>query len=36
VEYDLTKECFRTNKSDYLNGVPNSNCMHYITVCTRD
>lgn len=36
VEYDSAKECFRSNKSDYVNGVPNSNCMHYITVCTRD
>lgn len=36
VEYDLTKECFRPNKSDYLNGVPNSSCLNFITVCTRD
>lgn len=36
VEYDLSKECFRTNKADYTNGVPNSHCMHFISICTRD
>lgn len=35
VEYDLTKECFRSNGS-YAGAVPSSKCMHFITVCTRD
>lgn len=35
VEYDLTKECFRSNGS-YSGAVPNSRCMHFVTVCTRD
>lgn len=35
VQYDLTKECFRTNGS-YAGAVPNSRCMHFVTVCTRD
>ncbi|WII72706.1 hypothetical protein QJS83_02330 [Bdellovibrio sp. 22V] len=35
VEYDLSKECFRTNGS-YASGVPNSKCMHHVTICTRD
>ncbi|MGZ3770660.1 MAG: hypothetical protein ACXVCP_13700 [Bdellovibrio sp.] len=36
VQYDLTKECFRDNKADYANGIPNSRCMNFITVCTRN
>lgn len=36
VEYNLSNECFRTNKADYLNGVPNSSCMHFVSICTRD
>lgn len=36
VEYNLANECFRSNKVDYLNGVPNSNCMHFVSICTRD
>ncbi|MGE9745503.1 hypothetical protein AB1A81_17310 [Bdellovibrio bacteriovorus] len=35
TEYDLTKECFRENGS-YSTTVPNSRCMHWVTVCTRD
>ncbi|UOF00527.1 hypothetical protein [Bdellovibrio reynosensis] len=35
VEYDLTKECFRPNGS-YGGAIPNSKCMHFVTVCTRD
>lgn len=36
VEYDMNRECFRTDKSDYLSGVPNSACMHFITMCTAN
>lgn len=35
VEYDLTKECFRPN-GNYSGAIPNSRCMHFITVCTRN
>lgn len=35
VEYDLTKECFRENGS-YAGATPNSRCLHWVTVCTRD
>lgn len=35
VEYDTTKECFRTNGT-YSGAIPSSKCMHYVTVCTRD
>lgn len=35
TEYNLTQQCFRENGS-YSTTVPNSRCMHWVTVCTRD
>lgn len=35
VEYDLTKQCFRTN-GYYPGTIPDSRCLHFITVCTRN
>lgn len=35
VEYNLANECFRENGS-YAGTTPNSRCMHWVTVCTRD
>lgn len=34
VQYDLTKECFRPNGS-YAGAIPDSRCLHFITICTR-
>jgi hypothetical protein len=36
VEYNLARECFRTNSSGYAGSVPNSRCLHFATICTRD
>lgn len=35
VEYNLANECFRENGS-YSGTTPNSRCMHWVSVCTRD
>nr|BFD61193.1 hypothetical protein CKG001_33000 [Bdellovibrio sp. CKG001] len=36
VEYDLTKSCFRENGNYPAGATPNSRCMHFVTICTRD
>lgn len=36
VEYDLTKSCFRETGSYGAGATPNSRCMHWVTICTRD
>ncbi|MGZ3773567.1 MAG: hypothetical protein ACXVCY_00945 [Pseudobdellovibrionaceae bacterium] len=35
VQYDLTQQCFRPN-GNYAGTIPNSACLHFITVCTRN
>lgn len=35
VQYDLTKECFRPN-GNFSGPIPDSRCLHFVTVCTRN
>jgi len=36
VDYSGNSECFRANRTDYIGAVPNTACVHFVSLCIRN